>query len=208
MTKEPQYTHSFRFPIQDLKAGQEVLTTYSELAVYEPLLHNGFGADKDPFLRYVIYISEGSGLNSAIQDCFERRKEALRLAGVKPFHTRYHGALELSDDGVCDMWHSWLQAFCSRKFYEFTVLESAYYQTCRKVAQVIVESEDESKNQRSYQLREDLGRSLSPQRQALEVLESALFMNDDQLKRIATERAKPQAETGSIEEKIMKRNQK
>lgn len=203
MAAQPKYTHSFRFPIDTLGPKETVLEKWGELSVYEPLLNHGFGPEKDPLLRYVIYLSEGSGLASAIPDLDLRRKEALRLAGVTPAHPRYKAALDLTDEAVRDMWHTWLEAFSSRKYYAYTVLEAAYNQTCRKVATPIVDNDDESKTQRAYQLRESLGTSLRPQREELEALEGQLFAGSEEMKRIAAERTAPAAKKGGLEDLVL-----
>ena len=204
--KQPEYQHSFRHPIDKLGPKDTVLDKFPELAVYEALLTHGFGPEKDGLLRYVIYLSEGSGLTAAIPDLELRRKEALRLAGVPPSHPRYKAALDLSDEACRDMWFAWLEAFSSREHYAFSVLEAAYNQTCRKVATPIPDNDDESKTQRSYQLREDLGRSLRSQCEELLRLEGKLFGGSDEMKRIAAERTAPAAKRGSLEDLVLGKN--
>lgn len=204
--KPVTYQHSFgRYDISTLKTGETVLNRWPELAVHENLLRHGFG-ENDPFLQAAIYLSAGSGLNDAIQDIDLRRKEALRLAQVPVTHPRYAAALSFADEGLRDMWFAWLEAFSSREHYAFSVLEAAYNQTCRKVATPIPDNDDESKTQRSYQLREDLGRSLRSQCEELLRLEGKLFGGSDEMKRIAAERTAPAAKRGSLEDLVLGKN--
>lgn len=208
--KEPVYTHSFRYPIQDLKPGETVLEKFGDLSVHSVLLDNGFGPDKDPFLRYIIYLSEGSGLHAAIPEWVDRKKEALRLAGVKPDNPRYHAVLELSDEPVADMRWAWLRAFSSRKFRAYVALSESFDQNCRKIETPISDGDDQKEDavQRAYKLRDELGRGLSQLDKDIAGLEASLFMGDEEMKRAATERMKPQAEAGSFEDRFIKRNKK
>jgi hypothetical protein len=207
--KQPVYQHNLRYPIQDLKPGEQVLTKWGELAVHPALLQFGFG-DNDPFLRYAILIGEGSGLHTAIPDWSDRKKEALRLAGIAPSHPRYNAVLELRDEPTQELRWAWLRAFSSRKMRAYVALCEAFDQNCRKVETPINDGNDQKEDavQRAYKLRDELGSSLAQMDKDISALEKDLFMGDEEMKRLATERAKPQAETGSIEEKIMKRNSK
>jgi hypothetical protein len=251
MANAPQYAHQLRYRVQDLNPGETVLEKFSDLAVHETLVTHGFGPDKDPFLRYCIYLSEGSGLHAAIPEWADRKKEALRLAGVNPAHPRYQLVLEMKDEPVQEMRWAWLKAFNSRKFRAYVAGCEAFDQNCQKVEAPIVdnmgslpkleiifyvdgkekpkeaqertnETLDQIANiiastkrdlkadaeQRAYSLRNELFEGLPLQDAMLAKMESELFMGDDELKRLATERAKPRAEGGSIEAKIMNRKQR
>ena len=207
--KQPEYQHTFRYPIQDLKSGETVLEKWGELAVHAQLLQYGFG-ENDGLLKYAIYLGEGSGLHQAIPDWSERKKEALRLAGITPAHPNYQAILELRHEPTQELRWAWLKAFSSRKMRAYVALSEAYDQNCRKVETPINDGDDQKEDavQRAYKLRDELGRSLSQMDKDIAVLEKDLFMGDAEMKRLATERAKPQAETGSIEEKIMNRKAK
>ena len=210
MLLEPRYQHNFRFPVHTLRAGETVLERWGELAVYEVLLENGFGPERDLFLRYCIYLGPGSGLHLAIPDWMERRKEALRLSGVKPTHPRYQGALDMQDEAVADMRYAWLRAFSPWEMQVCQSLCDALEQDCQKVATPIKKT-DELQGEallREHKLRAELGQTFPARVEAIAAMEARLFMGDDELKRIATERNKPHAEGGSIEAKIMNRKQK
>ncbi|GAC1370953.1 MAG: hypothetical protein NVS3B25_19210 [Hymenobacter sp.] len=207
--KPVTYQHSFRYPIDTLGPNERVLEKWPELAVHEKLVQFGFG-ENDGLLKYSIYLSEGSGLHTAVPDWTERKKEALRLAGILPTHPRYTAILELRDEPTQELRWTWLRAFSSRKMRAYVALSEAYDQHCRKVETPINDGDDQKEDavQRAYKLRDELGRSLAQMDKDITALEKDLFMGDEELKRLATERAKPQAETGSIEEKIMNRKSK
>ena len=206
MANKPQYQHSFRYPIDTLGPKDTVLNKFSDLAVHEKLVQFGFG-ENDCLLRYAIYLSEGSGLHTAVPDWTERKKEALRLAGVAPAHPRYNAILELRDEPTQELRWTWLRAFSSRKMRAYVALCEAFDQNCRKVETPINDGGEQKEDavQRAYKLRDELGSSLAKMDKDIAALEKDLFMGDEEMKRLATERAKPQAETGSIEEKIMNR---
>lgn len=209
MKKEQEYQHNFRFDISKLQDGQTVLETFPELSIHEPLLRCGFG-DNDKYLRYAILLSEGSGLHAAIPEWGDRKKEALRLAGITPKDPRYTAILEMRDEAVQELRWTWLKAFCSRKMRAYVALSEAYDQNCLKVETPIKDGDDQKEDavQRAYKLRDELGSGLMQMDKDISALESQLFMGDDELKRLAAEKAKPQAESGSIEEKIMNRKGK
>jgi hypothetical protein len=206
MAATPKYSHAFRYPIDTLGPKDTVLERFPDLAVHEKLVQFGFG-ENDSFLRFAIYLSEGSGLHTAVPDWSERKKEALRLAGVLPTHPRYNAVLELRDEPTQELRWTWLRAFSSRKMRAYVALSEAYDQNCRKVETPINDGADQKEDavQRAYKIRDELGRSLAQMDKDIAVLEKDLFMGDEEMKRLATERAKPQAETGSIEQRIMNR---
>lgn len=207
---EIKYTHSFpRYDPTILKPDETVLERWPELAVHESLVRLGFG-DNDKYLRYAMLLGEGSGLHAVIPEWSDRKREALRLAGVLPKDSRYDAILELRDEAVQELRWVWLKVFCSRKMRAYVALSEAYDQNCRKVETPINDGEEQKEDavQRAYKLRDELGGGLSKLDKEIATLEAQLFMGDDELKRLAAERAKPQAESGSIEAKIMGRKQK
>ena len=226
--KSPAYVHSFRYPIDTLGPKETILEKWSELAVHPVLLQFGFGAN-DCLLRYAAYIGEGSGLHQAIPDWTERKKEALRLAGILATHPHYQAILEVRHEPTQELRWAWLKIFSSRKMRAYVAGCEAYDQNCRKVESRIdekpaskseISAEEaaalmaagggmkEDAVQRAYKLRNELLQGLPTQDALLSKLETEMFMGDEEMKRLATERAKPQAETGSIEEKIMNRKTK
>ena len=209
MAKEVVYVHNLPYDPTTLKAGETMLEQFPTLATYGPLLDHGFG-DKDKYLRYCVFLSSGSGLHQAIPEWPKRKAEALRLAGIKADDPRVPGILDLTDDAVQEMRWCWMRTFCPMEYAEFVALIERYYQNLVKVERPIKE-DSEAKDAdvgRAYNLCDQLAENLPTLRAAIKALEKDLFMGDAEMKRLATERAKPQAETGSIEEKIMNRKAK
>lgn len=204
--KEPAYNHNFPYDPTVLRAGETVLEKYPALAVHEPLLRHGFGAN-DKYLRYCIYLSSGSGLHAAIPEWPKRKVEALRLAGIKPDDPRAERILALQDEPVTEMRWCWMRTFCPMEYSEYVALVERYYQNLAKIETPIKEVEGKD-NSRDYILCAQLAEDMPSLRTAIQALAKTLFMGDEELKRLATERARPQAESGSIEEKIMNRKQK
>lgn len=199
--KEPVYTHSFRYPIQDLKPGETVLEKFPALAIHSDLVQYGFGAN-DYALRYAIFLGEGSGLHKAIPDYMARKAEALRLSGIKPTDPRYQGAFDLTDKTVQEVRFAWLRRVCSMEFAEWAQLVERYYQNLAKVGKPIPEDTEglkETDVQRSYALCTDLVDTLKPLRKDIKELEEVLFYGDEDMKKLAAEKARPQAASGSIE---------
>lgn len=209
MAKEVVYNHNLPYDPTTLKAGETLLEQFPTLATYGPLLDHGFG-DKDKYLRYCVFLSSGSGLHRAIPEWPKRKAEALRLAGIAPDDARAAAILSGEDEQTTEMRWCWMRTFCPMEYAEYVALIERYYQNLAKVERPIKE-DSEAKDAdvgRAYNLCDQLAENLPTLRAAIKALEKDLFMGDAEMKRLATERAKPQAETGSIEEKVMKRNQK
>lgn len=203
MATKTQYSHAFRYPIDTLGPKETVLERFSDLAVYEPLVQHGFGAN-DKYLRYVIYLSSESGLHAAIPEWPKRKTEAMRLAGIAPDDPRAAGIITLEDDGVAEMRWCWMRTFCPMEYAEYVALIERYYQNLVKIETPIKDVEGKD-NSRDYILCSQLSEDQPKLREAIKKLAAGLFMGDEEMKRLATERAKPQAETGSIEQRIMNR---
>lgn len=228
----PKYKHSFRYAVDTLTGEETVLGKWPDLAVHSALVEHGFGED-DVFLRYAVLLGEGSGLHRVITDFGERKREALRLAGVAETHPRYNGAFDLTDPGVQVLRWTWLKLFSSRKFRAYIATCAAYDQNCMKVEAMIVPHEkegdasqldDEQQNiiallkgkgkgndsglkadaeQRAYKLRNDLIKELAPQDALLSDMEMQLFFGDEELKQMAHEKAAAEGGT-SWESLVMK----
>ena len=198
--KPVQYQHSFRYPVHELKPGETVLEKFPALAIHSDLVEHGFGKD-DWALRYAMYMGEGSGLHKAIPDYVARKTEALRLSGVKEGDPRYQGAFDLTDKTVQEVRFAWLRRECSMEFAEWAQLIERYYQNLAKIGKPILEGDDlkETDVQRSYSLCTDLVDSIEPLRKRIKALEEILFHQDDDFKKFAAEKARPQAASGSIE---------
>lgn len=136
----PKYKHSFRYAVDTLTGEETVLGKWPDLAVHSALVQYGFG-DNDAFLRYAIFMGEGSGLHRVITDFADRKREALRLAGLKESSPRYKGAFEFTDPGVQMLRWTWLKLFSSRKFRAYIAACTAYDQNCIKVEQRITDSD-------------------------------------------------------------------
>lgn len=235
-----QYAHSFRFDPTVLKPGDTVLEHYPALGVYPELVQYGFGKD-DWALRYAIYLGEGSGLHKAIQDYTARKREALRLSGLKPTDSRYEGALNLTDQGVQELRWAWLRLFSSRLFRQYIAACQAYDENCQRVEKQIADGVEklpeiniylpeptgkkkldaeasermlgdvamliagkksdmkEDAIHRAIKLRNELIIELSSQNALLENIEQKLFFGDEEMKKLAAEKNRPQAISGSIE---------
>ena len=203
MAKEVIYNHNLPFDPTTLKAGETLLEKYPTLATYAPLLDHGFG-DKDKYLRYCVFLSSGSGLHQAIPEWPKRKAEALRLAGIKADDPRAAGILDLTDDAMQEMRWCWMRTFCPLEFAQYVAIIERIYQNLAKIERPIQEVEGKD-NSRDYILCGQLAEQLPDLIKMALASSSVLFMGDEEMKRLATERAKPQAETGSIEEKIMNR---
>ena len=206
MAKEVVYVHNLPYDPTTLKAGETMLEQFPTLATYGPLLDHGFG-DKDKYLRYCVFLSSGSGLHRAIPEWPKRKAEALRLAGIAPDDPRVPSILDLTDDAVQEMRWCLMRTFCPLEFAQYVAIIERIYQNLAKIERPIQEAEGKD-NSRDYILCGQLAEQLPDLIKMALALSAALFMGDAEMKHLATERAKPQAETGSIEEKIMKRNQK
>ena len=201
-----QYEHHLPFAIHELRSGETVLNKFAILATHEPLLRHGFG-ENDKYLRFAIYLSSGSGLHQAVPEWPKRKAEALRLAGIKPDDRRAPAILAGEDEAVTEMRWCFMRAYCPMEYAEYVALVERYYQNLVKIEQPIKEVEGKD-NSRDYILCAQLAEDMPTLRAAIKALSKELFMGDEEMKRLAAERAKPQAETGSIEEKIMNRKSK
>ena len=206
MAKEIVYQHHLPYDPTTLKAGETLLERFPLLATYEPLLNHGFG-DKDKYLRYCVLLSSGSGLHQAIPEWPRRKAEALRLAGIAPTDSRAAAILSGEDDPITEMRWCWMRTFCPLEFAQYVAVTERIYQNLAKIERPIQEIEGKDSS-RDYILCGQLAEQLPDLIKMALALSATLFMGDEEMKRLATERAKPQAETGSIEEKIMNRKQK
>ncbi|GAA4391812.1 hypothetical protein [Hymenobacter koreensis] len=211
---EHTYAHRLRYNPADVPAGSTVLEHWPELAVNEKLVTYGQGKN-DCWLRYAIYLGEGSGLHAAGLDWGDRKREALRLSGIKPNDPRAEKALNLTDDGVRELRWAWLRAMSSRQFRSYAAGCEAYDQTCERVEKRIAEesSADAEKGDlkadaemRANRSRIDLWLDLDRMELKLKEMEARLFFDDEDMQQQAAEEAKPQAARDSWEDKVLKRN--
>lgn len=216
---EPTYQHKLKFDPAVVPEGKTVLDHFSGLAVHEKLVTYGSGQN-DCWLRYCIYLGEGSGLHTSGLDWAERKREALRLAGIPADHPRAEKALAMQDDGVTELRWTWLRVTSSRLFRSYVAGCEAYAQTCERVEEPIRSGEeptsvDAAKAQadlkadaemRANRTRIDLWLDLDKMETKLREMEVKLFFDDEDMKKQAAEEAKPTAARDSWEEKVMKRN--
>lgn len=221
MANEPLYQHKFRYDPALVPAGKTVLEHFSSLAVHEKLVQYG-SCENDPWLRYTILLGEGSGLHTAGLDWEERKREALRLSGIKPDNPRVEKALAMQDEGVNELRWAWLRATSSRLFRSYVAGCEAYAQTCERVEEPIKPGDDEGPKfveagkgstemkadaeMRANRTRIDLWLDLDKMEAKLKDMEARLFFEDEDMKAQAAEEARPTAARDSWEEKVMKRN--
>lgn len=216
---EPQYQHRLKFDPAQVPAGKTVLDHFSGLAVHEKLVQYGSG-ENNQWLIYCIYLGEGSGLHTSGLDWEERKREALRLAGIAADNPRVEKVLAMQDDGVTELRWAWLRVTSSRLFRSYVAGCEAYAQTCERVEEPIrsddaPKSVDAAKAQadlkadaemRANRTRIDLWLDLDKMETKLREMEVKLFFDDEDMKKQAAEEARPQAARDSWEEKVMKRN--
>jgi hypothetical protein len=216
---EPTYQHRLRYDPAQVPAGSTVLEHFSGLAVHEKLVTYGSGKN-DAWLRYCMYLGEGSGLHTAGLDWADRKKEALRLAGISPTDPRAEKAMAMQDDGVTELRWTWLRVTSSRLFRSYVAGCEAYAQTCERVEEPIRDgnapvSVDAAKAQaelkadaemRANRTRIDLWLDLDRMETKLREMEVKLFFDDEDMRKQAAEEAAPTAARDSWEEKVMKRN--
>ena len=201
--KEPNYTHTFTYPLDQLKKGESAVEKFAELSANPIFVQHGFDED-NALLLYVAYMGYGSGLHKTIPDWRNRKKEAARLAGLLPTDAHYEAALNLTHEGVQAMRVEWIRQFCPMEFAEFDALVEFYYQTLTEISKAKTASagKDLATEYKSWMA---LATDLPPIRKQIQELAEKLFMGDEEIRRVAMENAKPRAEAGSAEEAIFKR---
>ncbi|UYZ60086.1 hypothetical protein [Hymenobacter latericus] len=213
---EDTYAHRFRYDITQLRKGETVLERWPELAAANDKLITYGAGENDPFLRYAIYLGEGSGLHTAGLDWHERKKEALRLAGIPADHPRVEKILNLTDDPTRELRWAWLRVTSSRLFRSYVAGCEAYDQTCERVEKRIAEEEDAADKgdlkadaeMRANRSRIDLWLDLDRMEVKLKEMEARLFFDDEDMKKQAAEEAKPQAARDSWENQVLSRKKK
>jgi len=98
----PTYTHRLQYDISTLKKGETVLGAFPVLAAYPVLVEHG-SDENDKWLRFALfYAAKGSALQ-AIGDLDQKKREALRLAGVAESEPRVAAVLTWQDKPVRDL---------------------------------------------------------------------------------------------------------
>ncbi|GGG61160.1 hypothetical protein [Hymenobacter glacieicola] len=225
--KDPQYIHAFgKYDPTKLKANETILDRWPELAVNDVFVTYGQG-DNDKYLRYCLYLGQGSGLHRSVTDWGDRKREALRLAGIAPGDPRAEKILTLTDDGVSEMRWQWMRVTSNRKFRAYVAGCEAFEQTCEKVEAAIPEAgagADEPKfvdlskgkpanndlkadaEMRTYTSRIAVWRDLHEMEKELSAMEADLFFGDKDMEELSVQ--KMAEENGTSWEDIIHRERK
>jgi len=188
MAKDTAAKPKLRFPVEQLSPDEQVLDAFPALRDHAALVEHGAG-ENDCLLRYAILMSEGTTLHRTFADFGERKRAALKLAGVAEDHPRYQGALDLTDPGVQILRWTWLKLFSSRKFRAYIAICAAYDQNCMKV-EMLDKGADYA--------------ALAPQDELLNKLEHELFFGDEQIEQLAVEKVATEKPLQSWEDRIFK----